>query len=117
MAITVNYVDPVQGTAPPTHSQAAYKSVVQVDVGFSADTDTGTDVVHNFGITKYTDGSTGNPMVFDSLRVAGALSCRPVVTFIDGNKIHVVKSSNLTTGSTGTFRLTIMPRALPYWAG
>jgi hypothetical protein len=114
MAISVTYVDPVQGTTPPTKSQAAYKSLVQVEVGFSADTDTGTDITHNFGITKYTDGSTGNPMVFDTLLVAGAAGSRPVIGFVDGNTISVTKSNN-ASNSTGSWRLTIIPRALPYW--
>ena len=114
MAITVTFRDPVQGTTPPTKSQAAYKSLVQVDVAFGAAADTGTNVTHNFGITKYTDGSTGNPIVLDTLLVAGAASCRPVITFIDGNTIRVTKNIN-DTGTTGTFRLNIQPLALPYW--
>jgi hypothetical protein len=113
MAITVNYVSPVIGTTPPTASQARLKSTIQVDVAFGADTDTGTDVVHNLGITKYTDGSTGNPIVLDTCLVMGGADCRPVVTFIDGNKIHVVKSNN-ATDSTGTFRLNIRAVQLPH---
>lgn len=113
MAITATYRYPVTGTTPPAASLVRNKSKVIVDVAFSAAADTGTNVVHNFGIPTNTDGSTGNPMVFVTMNSAGVgADVDAIIGYVDGNTISCTKSQTYTTSSTASFRLTIWPRFL-----